>query len=116
LKRKQRNRVQIQNQKQAGNQLEHLINETKKFMNFLYFKDIDEFFEKENKPFHDKVNAYRLLLMFGFIYYKEENVWKTPYADITDPEEGQSFNMMNMLKGIVSVDKLVFEYRNESEE
>ena len=108
MKKSQKNRIQVKNQKETELRMQALLNETKSFAGYLYYKDVDEFFISENKSIHDKINAYRLLLFFGFIYYKEDNIWRTEQPDLPDSE------MMKMLKDIVPSDKLVFDYKKEN--
>jgi hypothetical protein len=105
--RKQRNRLQVQSKKEYDRQMQSLLHETQNFMTHLYYKDIDEFFIEQNKPFHDKVNAYRIFLLFGFVYDKETKLWRTEREDLPENE------MMKMLKSIVGESFLVFNYRKE---
>ena len=107
--KKQKNRLQIQGKKEYDKQIQSLTNETQNFMTYLYYKDIDEFFVEQNKPFHDKVNAYRLFLLFGFIYDKETKIWRTEREDRPENE------MMMMLKSIISESFLVFDYKKKEE-
>ena len=105
--RKQKSRLQVQSKKEYDKQMQGLINETQNFMTHLYYKDIDEFFQEQNKPFHDKVNAYRIFLLFGFIYNKETKKWRTEREDLPENE------MMKMLKSIIGESFLIFNYKKE---
>lgn len=107
MKRKQRNRLQVSTEKEANLQMQAIQEETKKFMNFLYYRDLDNFFTELNLPINDKINAFRLCLLFGFILNKEESVLRTEREDLPENQ------MMIMLKGIIPADKLVFNYKKE---
>jgi uncharacterized FlaG/YvyC family protein len=109
VKSKQRNRRDNQFQKQLHNQLSAVINETKSFANYLYYQDMDKFFNSINLAIHDKINAYRLCLVFGFIYDKETSTFKTEAEDIPENE------MLGMLKQLIPSEKLVFNYKKEEE-
>ena len=104
MKRKQRNRLQVSTEKEANMQMQAIQEETKKFMNFLYYQDIDDFFTGLNLPINDRINAFRLLLLFGFLYDKDKFIFRTEREDLPENQ------MMTMLKGIIPADKLVFNY------
>ena len=105
--RKQRSRLQVQSKKEYDRHMQSLNNETQNFMTYLYYKDIDEFFIEQNKSFHDKANAYKILLLFGFMYDKETKKWRTEREDLPENE------MMKMLKSIIEESFLVFNYKKE---
>jgi len=105
--KKQKNRLQIRSKKEYDKQIQNLSHETQNFGAYLYYRDIDEFFTEQNKPFYDKVNAYRLFLLFGFIYIKEIKKWRTEREDLPENE------MMKMLKSIIEESFLVFNYKKE---
>ena len=60
---------------------------------------------KEN----DKIQAYRLCLVFGFIFKNKDQKFYTDMEDKDDP-------ILNELKRLIPADKLVFNYTDEIEE
>jgi hypothetical protein len=107
VKRKQRNRLKTLADKETDKQIQALNNETRNFMNYLYYKDLNEFLDSIGKQFHEKVNAYRICLAFGFQYDKELNKLRTSNPDVEENE------MLSLLKGLIPSDKLVFNYKKE---
>jgi hypothetical protein len=110
LNRKQqlkRSRRDIQMQRELDNHLKAIQEETVKFASYLYYKDIDKLFTELKISLHDKINAYRLCLVFGFVYDSDLNALRTENED--SPEN----DMMKMLKDIIPSEKLVFNYVKE---
>jgi len=108
--RKQKSRLQIQSKKNNDLQLQALNAEVQRFVMDLYYKDIDEFFIEKGKSLPEKSNIYRLLLYFGFIYNKEEKIWRTENEDL--PDNGH----MMTLKDLIGIESLIFNYSKEKAE
>lgn len=109
MRSKQRNRRDNQIQREIDNHLNAVIQETKSFANYLYYQDMDKFFNSINLAIHDKINAYRLCLVFGFIFDYEKQILRTEGEDLPENE------MLTILKGLIPSDKLVFNYKKDIE-
>jgi hypothetical protein len=109
VKRKQRNRLKTLADKETDKQIQALNSETRNFMNYLYYKDLNEFLDSIGKQFHEKVNSYRICLAFGFQYDKELNKLRTSNPDVEENE------MLTMLKDIIGINNLVFNYKKKEE-
>ena len=107
MRSKQRNRRDNQMQRELDNHLTAVIQETKSFANYLYYQDMDKFFDSINLAIQDKINAYRLCLVFGFIFDNEKQILRTEGEDVPENE------MLSLLKGLIPSDKLVFNHKKE---
>ena len=107
-KRSVKRRKDIKMEKYLDKQLEALSMEVRNFTGYLYHNDINSYFENNDKSLQEKIHIYRLLLIFGFMYDKQINKWKTEESDLPDNE------MMKELKTYINIEDLIFNYKKKS--
>lgn len=109
MKRKRQDRKIKKFEKEQRNYISNIIQETHGYVRHLYYIHVDKFFNELGLDENNKIQAYRLCLMFGFIFQNKDQKF---YTDMEDTENNP---MLNELKQLIPKDKLVFNYTDKDE-